>query len=90
MQRRESRFSPFFLSIRGKPLPAPTFPCVLPGGYGSSAGGSAVFTLLLTEMKYISASNRRSVCLKQSLCSNKTELLLKRNIMSVFQLSPLS
>ncbi|MFV0324215.1 MAG: hypothetical protein ACK5LF_07535 [Bacteroides xylanisolvens] len=90
MQRRESRFSPFFLSSREKPLPAPAFPCALPGGYGSSAGGSAVFTLLLTEMKYISASNRRSVCLKQSLCSDKTELLLKRNIMSVFQLSPLS
>lgn len=49
-----------------------------------------MFTLLLTEMKYISASNRRSVCLKQSLCSDKIELLLKRNIMSVFQLSPLS
>ncbi|MBV3620862.1 MULTISPECIES: hypothetical protein [Bacteroides] len=90
MQRRESQFPPFFLSIRGKPLPAPAFPCALPGGYGSSAGGSAVFTLLLTEMKYISASNRRSVYLKQSLCSDKTELLLKRNIMSVFQLSPLS
>jgi hypothetical protein len=90
MQRRESRFSPFFLSIRGKLLPAPTFPFALPGGYGSSAGGSAMFTLLLTEMKYISASNRRSVCLKQKLCSDKTELLLKQNAMSVFPLFLLS
>ena len=42
-----------------------------------SAGVSAVFTLLLTEMEYISAPNGRSVCQKQSLCSGKTEPLLK-------------
>ena len=90
MKGGEPRFSLFFLPSGKNPPPAPTFPFALPGGYGSSAGGSAMFTLLLTEMKYISASNRRSVCLKQSLCSDKTELLLKQNIMSVFQLSPLS
>ncbi len=60
------------------------FPCALPGGYGPSAGGSAVFTLLLTEIKHTSASNRHSVCLKQSLYSDKTELLLKLNTMFVF------
>ncbi|WP_242397776.1 hypothetical protein [Bacteroides xylanisolvens] len=70
MQRRESRFSPFFLSSREKPLPAPAFPCALPGGYGSSAGGSAVFTLLLTE-------NEVYIRLKQTFCLPETEPLFR-------------
>ena len=46
--------------------------------------------LASSEIKHTSASNRHSVCLKQSLCSDKTELLLKQNAMSVFPLFLLS
>ena len=91
LHTKEGVAIPSFLFIHPeKTSPRPGFLFALPGGYGSSAGGSAMFTLLLTEMKYISASNRRYVCLKQSLCSGKTELLLKQSIMSVFPLSLLS
>ena len=37
-----------FIQLK-KPLPALAFPCALPSGYGPSAGGSAVFTLLLPK-----------------------------------------
>ena len=70
MQRRESQFPPFFLSIRGKLLPAPTFPFALPGGYGSSPGGSAMFTLLLTRIEVYAN-------IKQRLYSPETDRLFR-------------
>ena len=70
MQRRESRFSPFFLSIRRKPLPAQAFHSPFPVTNGSSPGGSAMFTLLLTRIEVYAD-------IKQRLYSPETDRLFR-------------